>query len=377
MRKPQLRIVSNKDERLPWRIEGYREAGKRKRFFFASKRRAQDWLRELQDRLSIEGGNSTLSESQRADAATALALLKDWPLARLADAARHYAQHLTATTKTCLVQEAIDSYLAARGDRSARHLSDLKSRLGQFASEFGLLHLGEIGASQIADWITGLKVKPQTQKNFRTVLSGLFQWAVKRGMIEGNPVATVETAKIKAGEIEAYTPAEARQHLLIAQDACPERVPAIAIGLFAGLRSSEIERLTWRDIDLAQRHIVVPSDSKTSRRVLAMCDSLLSWLAPYRQTRGRVAGGEARKFRAALAERGVRVIQNGYRHSFGSYHYAQHKNVNLTAAEMGNSPAMVHNHYKAIVTPQAAQDFFEIVPEPTTNVIQFGKVAGR
>ena len=39
-----------------------------------------------------------------------------------------------------------------------------------------------------------------------------------------------------------------------------EFLPSIVLGAFAGLRSAEIKRLTWDDIRLAERHIVVGKD---------------------------------------------------------------------------------------------------------------------
>jgi hypothetical protein len=49
------------------------------------------------------------------------------------------------------------------------------------------------------------------------------------------------------------------------------------------------------------------------------------------------------------------VPRNALRHSFGSYHYALHKNENLTAAEMGNSPSIVFRHYHAVIVPFACK----------------------
>jgi hypothetical protein len=53
---------------------------------------------------------------------------------------------------------------------------------------------------------------------------------------------------------------------------------------------------------------------------------------------------------------------NILRHTFGSYHYALHRNENLTAAEMGNSPAIVFRHYRAVDTPEAAKQFWNLLP---------------
>ena len=53
---------------------------------------------------------------------------------------------------------------------------------------------------------------------------------------------------------------------------------------------------------------------------------------------------------------------DGLRHTFGSYHFALHKNAALTAAEMGNSEDVVHRHYKALVRPADVPRFWSLKP---------------
>jgi hypothetical protein len=53
---------------------------------------------------------------------------------------------------------------------------------------------------------------------------------------------------------------------------------------------------------------------------------------------------------------------NALRHSLGSYHYAKFKNENLTAAEMGDSPAVVFKHYRALVEPEEVEAYWKILP---------------
>ncbi len=62
---------------------------------------------------------------------------------------------------------------------------------------------------------------------------------------------------------------------------------------------------------------------------------------------------------------------NALRHSFGSYHYAKHRDENLTAAEMGNSPAVVFRHYRALVKPEAATKFWKLIPDRAANMVEF------
>jgi hypothetical protein len=62
--------------------------------------------------------------------------------------------------------------------------------------------------------------------------------------------------------------------------------------------------------------------------------------------------------------------RNGLRHGFVSFHFALNANENLTAAEAGNSPAMVHKNYKGLATKAEGEAWFNVQP-PTMaeNVI--------
>jgi hypothetical protein len=53
---------------------------------------------------------------------------------------------------------------------------------------------------------------------------------------------------------------------------------------------------------------------------------------------------------------------NGLRHSFASYHLAQHGDPVKTSFQMGNSPAVVHNHYKGLVGNGEVAKFWELRP---------------
>jgi hypothetical protein len=50
------------------------------------------------------------------------------------------------------------------------------------------------------------------------------------------------------------------------------------------------------------------------------------------------------------------------RHGFCSFHFASHSNENLTAAQAGNSPAMIHSNYKGLATKAEAEKWFNVKP---------------
>jgi hypothetical protein len=72
--------------------------------------------------------------------------------------------------------------------------------------------------------------------------------------------------------------------------------------------------------------------------------------------------------REAATEAGVEWKHNALRHSFISYRVADVKNVDEVALEAGNSPDIIFQHYRALVTEKAAKAWFGITPEATSAV---------
>jgi len=72
----------------------------------------------------------------------------------------------------------------------------------------------------------------------------------------------------------------------VAKEFDPEMLPALAIGLFAGLRRSELFALDWSEIDHEHRTIEVKGiKAKTrQRRLVSVADNLLAWTNPHRKT---------------------------------------------------------------------------------------------
>jgi len=141
-----------------------------------------------------------------------------------------------------------------------------------------------------------------------------------------------------------------------------------AIGLFAGLRTGELAALDWQDVHLTgkQQFIEVAArKAKTrQRRIVSISANLSSWLTPVARIAGPVNPSRYRERHERLQAL-VNLTtwpRNILRHSFGSYHLALHKNETLTAAEMGNSPAVIFQHYRALVIPEAAEKFWKLLP---------------
>ncbi|MSU69853.1 MAG: hypothetical protein EXS39_03575 [Opitutaceae bacterium] len=379
MRKPTPRVVRyHGSGTSPFVVEGLRVAGKRTRKFFPTRRAADTWLRKTVARLRKEGeGAIHMPEQLRVDAVACAERLKPYGKT-IADATEHFLAHLAAISRTCPVSDLIAEFIAAKRQDGAsdRYLKDLRNRLDTFAEDFGALKVAGIQPSQIDDWLRGLKVAAQTRNNFRTVLRTFFEFAVVRGYAPDNAVAKTSKAKVVRGAPEIFTPEQIRTLL---EKAPRDFVPFIAIGGFAGLRSAEIVRLDWSEIDLAQRLIHVKAEKAKSaqRRLVTISDNLAAWLAPHVRKSGQVAEVE----RSIVARRQTRKAigfktwpANALRHSYASYHLSHFKNAAATAAELGHtSPVMLYKHYREVVRPDAAAQWWQIVPPADYgNVVAFG-----
>ena len=120
---------------------------------------------------------------------------------------------------------------------------------------------------------------------------------------------------------------------------------------------------------LAERVVVVGAGkAKTgSRRVVPIAENLALWLAPLHRRDGPVDPSPTSKATThrwcRIADRvGVAWRHNALRHSFISYRLAVVQNPAQVAFECGNSPGMIHRHYKALVTEAQGREWFAIQP---------------
>lgn len=360
----------------PFVIEGLRVNGKRTRKFFATRKAAESWLRRTLIRMKREGEAAiTMPEQLRLDALSCSEKLLPYGKT-IVDATEHYLAYLAASARSCTITALVAEFNAAKkkDGASERYLGDLRNRLDTFAEQFGDLKVAEIIPSQIDDWLRGLDVAGQTRNNFRTVLSAFFEFGKVRGYATHNPVTGTAKAKVVRGTPEIFTPEQMRTVL---EKAPAEFLPYLAIGAFAGLRSAELERLDWSEINLARKLIQVKAENaKTAqRRFVTVCDALASWLAPHVRKSGPVATPESvrigREKTCKAAE--IEWPANVLRHSFASYHLAQFKNAGQTAAELGHAgAAMLYQHYRELVTPEAAARWWQIMPPADYgNVVSF------
>jgi integrase len=142
--------------------------------------------------------------------------------------------------------------------------------------------------------------------------------------------------------------------------------PYLAIGAFAGLRTAEMQRLDWSEIDLDGGFITVAaSKAKTrQRRLTPISDNLKLWLIPLRPASGPICLHACPQHAARSLCEGFTWAKNGLRHSFISYWLAVLHDMTRVALEAGNSPKVIFGHDRELVTPDEAKAWFDVKPRP-------------
>jgi integrase len=357
-------------DRVLWQVELGSEIreGKRHRLrrTFAD-RKAAETFSELKrvERENFGSSGIALDQTLRGEALEARRILIPFNVSVL-DAAKDYVRRMELVIRSETVSNAVNALLAAKeaDHLRPRYLRDLRDRLKRFILDFGQRKLADIESPEIDRWLRELGLAPLTRNSFRMRLFTLFEYARVCKWVSQNPVAEVRKVKVRESVPGILEPIQIAQLLESAEEAT---LPYFAIGSFGGLRTAELQKLEWRDIRFDEKLIEVrASTSKTaSRRFITIRPNLAAWLEPYRGYVGKVCPPdlygrtvEDRK-RAGI----LKWPSNCLRHSFASYHLANFGDLNQLTLEMGHiNSTMLFKHYRELVTPTSAAEFWRIAP---------------
>lgn len=265
-----------------------------------------------------------------------------------------------------------------RSQLSSKYHYNRQIQLRKFAGTFPNTAVCDLAKEHLDAFVSSLgEFSAKSRNHYRAAVKQFLQWAVRKDYLPPThrllEADSMRPERANNGEIAFYTSTELRALLEAAEG--PMRA-MIAIGGLAGLRTSELLRLDWADVWRVRRHIeVTAGKSKTrQRRLVEACPALAAWLAPYRPLKsGKICALHEITFQqhfVALCDRAkVSRKPNGLRHAFCTYHFALNANENLTAAQAGNSPAMIHAHYKGLATKAEAKQWFAVKPSKSGNNI--------
>ena len=145
-------------------------------------------------------------------------------------------------------------------------------------TDFGKVDVTSVLRQDIEDWLEESEWSPRTRKNYLLTLTTILNFAVGKGYRADNPAAGIDRPILDDRPIGILTVEQATGLLRVAKQSDPEMLPALATGLFAGLRRSELFALDWPEVDHEDRTIEVKGiKAKTrQRRLVSVADNLLA-----------------------------------------------------------------------------------------------------
>jgi integrase len=285
--------------------------------------------------------------------------------ATLREAVEFFCRHNPVDTPRLTLLEIAEQFAKSREQSglSSQYVSSCRKAIKDLAMAFPARTLSDLKTTELDAWLGSLDLGAKTKNYMRCLLRTCGHWAEGHGYLIKNtsPFPAMVRYKESKGPVPIFTPAQIAS--LLAKANASLR-PFLALGAFAGLRSAEVQRLDWSEINLERSFVTVAaSKAKTQqRRVVPISENLKLWLLPARQLSGAVCRNRRPQMAAARLCEGFAWQDNGLRHSFISSRLAILEDTARVALEAGNSPQMIFTNYRELVAPEAAKAWFEVKP---------------
>lgn len=389
--KGGYRIVefTNPSGGAAYRVTGWTTEGQRVRENYKTHGEAVARKQELEVQsanLSSAGQTvfTRLTPEQVNEAEGAFAALDRLGHGSLIEAVEFYGRNYRDPLQRISTADAVAKFIGekASANRRARYLNDLRQELGYLTAKHGKTLVHEIQKDDLVAVIDVPGRGPERQNNIRKDFRTFFNWCQANGFSQANPAELVAEKTVDRAEIVTLSVATVGELMdAAAQFKGGKLVPYVALATFCAIRPDELARLSWDQIDLHEMQVTLTASAakKRGRRVVDMPDNCVAWLRCHAAKRTPFKATNWRKDFDVLKAKigfGTRTDaapglkpwpQDVLRHTGISCHYRLYGDEAKTASWAGNSPEMIHAHYRALMSAKDAKQFFEIRPETANS----------
>ena len=247
--------------------------------------------------------------------------------------------------KEMSISEGIALYLKSKQHLRPDSIRDIRcigNRLLRTNPELSGRNFSELSVSECEEWLNAaFHSNPQFNKA-RTMLHGLFEFALRREWCDKNPIKRIERKKVVEKEIQPLKLAETKRLIKTAQRESPVYAVVAALLVYTGIRPREVRRLTWRDIDTEEQTITVRSQcSKTGGvRQVEIPPVLNRLLITHKsQNSSHICPTDwQRRWRKIRDNSGFRGcwVQDVLRHTYASFHAKNYADLPRLQLNMGH-----------------------------------------
>ena len=180
-----------------------------------------------------------------------------------------------------LANAALEDKRIRLADRSYK--SDL-GRVEQILPMLGHFEIAAIQPSHISEVLAKLRNKGlcgSSANRYRSMLSSVFNFGVRMGMCQSNPIIQVKRFKENESRVRWLRPEEEEKLRAVIREDCPEREAEFDLSLYTGMRRGEQFTLKWVNVDLERGILEV--NGKTGRRFIHCNSTAKAALVSIRQ----------------------------------------------------------------------------------------------
>ena len=198
---------------------------------------------------------------------------------------------------------------------SIRDIRCIGNRLLRTKPEFGGRNFSEFSVAECEEWLNAaFHTNPQFNKA-RTMLHGLFEFALRREWCDKNPIKRIERKKVVEKEIQPLKLSETKRLIKTAQRESPEYAIVAALLVYTGIRPREVRQV---EIPPVLNRLLITNKSQNSSHI---CPT--DWQRRWRKIRDNSG------FRG-------RWVQDVLRHTYASFHAKNYADLLRLQLNMGH-----------------------------------------
>ncbi len=381
-----VKEFKNASGNVSYRVDGYMPDGKRARHNFSTRSEAEQKRADLEAEhlgqpTTAQVKRTRLSDSQLADAEAAVKAASDRELAEIVshylavekrlkskgieiDSAVSFAEsHFRKELVSVSILNAHNEFILSRADKAVRTRAYYESTLRLLLKPNPNKQLHTFTVSDIEKILSSYK-NTNTKRAYRTAFAVFFQWAVRHHYCLEDPCKRLDKLPKDMTQIAVLSLEESKR--LLYASICLQNGAAaasVAIGLFAGLRPSEIKDLKPEDILKDKIRISGGKLRRKLKRTAPIPPVLAAWLKKYPFT-GLPSGWDYKMKTLKKATKAKKWVQDIIRHTSITFQTERDKNEALTAYNCGTSIQMMNQHYRNTIDDgKTITAFWSITPE--------------
>jgi integrase/recombinase XerD len=388
----RIRIVefTNPSGAIAYRVTGWKGRERIRENYKTeaeAKGRKADLLNEIENLPTVPLLRTKLTPAQASEAERAF---DDLGKHSLLKAVQFFLANYQETDKPITMADAFPKFIAAQeteANSRPRTVRNLRSRIAPLAEKFPQTLVSEVLADAIRELIFRPGRSRRSQINDRAALGAFFSWAIEQHYCRTNPVLAIKRPKVDEVRPKILPLAACRK--LVAAAAAQNdgaMLPYLALALFAGIRHEEICRLSWDSIDLKHRIVRIDGEAAKLRKLrnVEISKNCAEMLRQHSATRPPFVAANWRRYFDKVKEAAGYGAGDGLkpwtpdvlRHTSISFKLSQCSHEGETATWAGNSVAMVHKHYKGLVSKDDTRAFWKIEPSTKAeNIVKLERAA--